>query len=1301
MSIDIFILGGIGMKKGISLILVISLLVAMTSFFVSAYPATALSTSGSSYISLDLNKNTAKVGDIIKAVVKINDIGNFAGYQVNIKYDPTVLQAVHPETLVPFSSNTMPKDGNLLVNSGYGPVSGVLNNTAEGILNFGKAYTYINDYKAAYPEKSGVLAEIGFKVIKEQGNTTIKFANCDSMPGSLTGTMLFDYDGKVISNYTVIQPQTIIISDSGHTAPPSSIGKISVEWSKDTVAVGDKVTASIKADDFDNLAGYQFNIKYDPTLLEPIVSKTEASYSNNTMPEDGTILVNPEFGVVAAVSNNIQNGILNFGKSYTYLKDYKDSGVPEKSGIIAQITFKVLKPIYSTGLSFEDSLTMPEGTNGTLVYNWNGDRIQGYSVISSNSIKISNGGTIAPTVAPTITPTAKPTVTPTAKPTVTPTKNPTPTPTNTPASDGSIEIELDKNSAKVGDTIKAVVKVNNINCISGYQVNIKYDPDLLQPINPDTGKAFSADTMPGKGTVIANEDFGLVSVAVNDLSKGIINFSKSYTYIDDYRKSGVSEKTGTLGVINFKVLKAGKTSVNFEDSITMPTSILGTMIFDWNTKRIDGYKVIQPEIIELSGSAVPTPIPTPVVTVKPTDGSSDNSFIEIKLDKNQAKVGDIIKASVNIKNIDNFAGYQVNVKYDPQVLQPVDLTTGRPLSESQMPNDGTILVNTEFGVVSAVLNNLQEGVLNFGKTYSYLSDYRLSNKPEESGTIAQIGFKALKEKDTYIGFEKTITMPESISGASLYDWNGILASGYTVINPDIIKISGTTPTSDGYISIELDKNNAAVGEIINATLKVNNIKNFSGYQVNIKYDPEVLKPINPITGDKFTARTELKNSTILLDQDYLTTEIALHDLAKGVLNFSKSYIFLDDYKMSAKPEESGVLGIIGFEVLKETSTKIYFEDTAKMPGSITGTILFDWNGAQVSGYEVIQPGTINGGGSGGGSYIALELDKNTADVGDIIKATVKVNNIDNLAGYQVNIKYDSNVLQPINLENGSSSFTKRTNFASKGLLTNSSYGPTDISLHDLTAGALNFSSAYTFMSDYKSDGVAEESGVIGVIGFKVLKKESTSISFENNASMPGCIKGTILFDWNGDQVSGYEVIQSGTINGGGSGGGSYIALELDKNTANVGDIIKATVKVNNIDNLAGYQVNIKYDPNVLQPINLENGSSSFGKRTNFAFKEMLTNSSYGPTDISLHDLTAGVLNFSSAYTFMSDYKSDGVSEESGVIGVIGFKVLKKESTSISFENNASMPGCIEGTILFDWNGQTVTGYSVVQSDKIN
>lgn len=1123
-----FYLGGIGMKKGISLIVVISLLVAMTSFFVSANSAMSLSASGGNYISLELDKNTAKVGDIIKAVVKINDVDNFAGYQVNIKYDSSVLQAVNPDTKVPFDNNTMPKDGNLLVNSNYGPVSAVLNDIDKGILNFGKAYTYIKDYKAGVPEKTGVLAEIAFKVLKEQGSTTILFANTESMPGSLTGTMLFDVNGKVISNYTVIQPQAIILG-SGQTAPPTLSpykGKISVEWNKDTVSVGETVTASIKVDDIDKLAGYQFNIKYDSTLLVPIVSGTGAEYTNNTMPEDGTLLVNSDYGVVWAVANELEKGILNFGKTYTYLNDYRSSGKPEKSGIIAKITFKALKPIYSTGLSFEETVTMPEGIKGTLVYDWDGKRLTDYDIISSNTIKIVDGGAV------TSTPTSTPT--PTKAPTITPTKAPTPTPTNTPISDGSIEIKLDKTTAVVGDIIQAVVRIDNINTISSYQVNIKYDPAMLQPINPDTGKVFQEDTMPGKGTVITNDNFGVVSVAVNDLSQGILNFSKSYMYLKDYKDSGNGEKSGVLGVINFKVLDSGLTSINFEDSITMPTSISGTMLFDWNGKRISGYKVVQPEAITLLACAtgIQTPTPTPIVTTKPTDDPVDSSYIELKLDKNEAKVGDIIKASVNIKDIKNFAGYQVNIKFDPQVLQAVDLVTGKPLSETQMPNDGTILINQEYGIISAVLNDLDEGILNFGKTYSFLKDYKLSNKPEETGTVAQIGFKVLKEKDTYIAFEKTPTMPESITGASLFDWNGKLISGYKVINPGIIKISGSTPVKDGYISIELDKKNAAVGEIINASIKVNNIKNFAGYQVNIKYDPQVLKPINPITGEDFATRTPMENGTILLNDKYMTTEIVLHDLSKGLLNFSKSYVLLDSYKASGQAEESGVLGVVAFKVLKETGTQICFEDSIRMPGGIKGTVLFDWNGDKITNYDVIQSEKINSGSNGSNdseSYLALELDKTSAEVGEIIKATLKVNNIDNFLGYQVNIKYDPNVLQPINLADGSA-LGVRGGLANKELITNSSFRPTEISMHDLRNGILNFSNIYAFMDNYKAKGAPEESGVLGVIGFKVLKKESTSIYFEDTVAMPGSIKGTVLIDWDGNILKDYTIVEPGKIN---------------------------------------------------------------------------------------------------------------------------------------------------------------------------
>jgi len=49
------------------------------------------------------------------------------------------------------------------------------------------------------------------------------------------------------------------------------------------------------------------------------------------------------------------------------------------------------------------------------------------------------------------------------------------------------------------------------------------------------------------------------------------------------------------------------------------------------------------------------------------------------------------------------------------------------------------------------------------------------------------------------------------------------------------------------ISLELDKTTASVGEIIKASLKINNIKNFAGYQVRLRYNPEVLQAVDANT----------------------------------------------------------------------------------------------------------------------------------------------------------------------------------------------------------------------------------------------------------------------------------------------------------------------------------------------------------------------------------------------------------------------------------------------------------------------
>ncbi|NMB34026.1 MAG: cellulosome anchor protein [Clostridium sp.] len=930
------------MKKGISSVLILSLLVAMMSFFATTYSVSTSFASGDSFISLELDKNSAKMGDVINATIRINNITNFAAYQVNIKYDPTVLQAIDPNTGIPLGNNTMPGGGDVLNKPEYGGVHGVLNDVDKGILNFGKTYVYLSDYKNSPPEETGVLVKLRFKVIGEKGDTSIKFENTPLMPSSISGTMLFDYNSKKIPDYTVIQPQVISIPDS-QNPPWSQGGKVTIDLDKSKVAVGDIVTATINATNVDSLAGYQLNIKYDPTLLKPVVSTTGEEYKNSTMPEDGTLLVNTDFGAISAVSNTLDEGILNFGKAYTFVQDYKASKNPETSGIIAKISFKALRPSASTGISFENTITMPKGIRGTMLFNWDGKQIPGYEVTDSDKIIIVSEGVIVPT------------------PTPVPTHTTIPTPTQTPASKNSIELQVDKNVAAIGDIVKATVRVDNIENLSAYQINIKYDPKILEPIDPNTGAKFNEKSVPGNQTILTNPRFMPLSIGANDISGGIINFSRVYIYSNDYRASKMPEKTGVLGEINFKVIGVGDTKIEFSDSPTMPTGISGTMLFDWYGKRILNYDVIQQGKIKISDSSVK---PTPTSTPYPTGDPAYSSSIELKLDKNEARVGDIIEATLDIENIKEFAAYQVNIEYDPKILQAIDLETGKPLQENQVPNKGSVLTNPDYGVISAVANDIKTGVLNFGKTYTYLTDYRLSNNPEETGTLVRIGFKVIKEGETYIKLSNCPTMLKGIMGTLLFDWNGKIKTDYRVINPGIIKINksphGPTPSEDdSYIMLDLDRNNAVVGDIISAKVKVNNIKNFARYQINIKYDPEVLEPIDPNLGTVFTKRTPLKNGNILLNEDYLLAEITVNDLDKGILNFSKTCIFMDDYIECNRPEETGVLGEIKFRVLKNEKTEIKFCDHLAMPGAIVGTYLFDWNTKKLLTYSVIQPEAIN------------------------------------------------------------------------------------------------------------------------------------------------------------------------------------------------------------------------------------------------------------------------------------------------------------------------------------------------------
>ncbi|OPZ94492.1 MAG: Endo-1,4-beta-xylanase A precursor [Firmicutes bacterium ADurb.Bin419] len=210
-------------------------------------------------------------------------------------------------------------------------------------------------------------------------------------------------------------------------------------------------------------------------------------------------------------------------------------------------------------------------------------------------------------------------------------------------STSSIKIELDKTSAEVGDVIKASVVVDNISGFAGYQVNIKYDPSVLQAVNPETGAAFTNSTNPQSGTILNDSTYGALPVASNNILQGVLNFGKTYTSLEDYRASGSAETSGTVAVIGFKVLKKEETSIKFAETATMPTSVSGVYVADWNGNKLtSGYSIINPPVINNVGSAAtPTPITVTgplVVTPKPSSSGKPGQIDSTVVSNNSGKV---------------------------------------------------------------------------------------------------------------------------------------------------------------------------------------------------------------------------------------------------------------------------------------------------------------------------------------------------------------------------------------------------------------------------------------------------------------------------------------------------------------------------------------------------------------------------------------------------------------------------------------------------------------------------------------
>ncbi|HEY9061610.1 MAG TPA: stalk domain-containing protein [Pseudobacteroides sp.] len=154
-----------------------------------------------------------------------------------------------------------------------------------------------------------------------------------------------------------------------------------------------------------------------------------------------------------------------------------------------------------------------------------------------------------------------------------------------------IYITLDKAVAEVGDLVKATINVKDFYGFAGYQINLKYDPEVLQPIDTTTNGAFSDQSLPDEGTLLKGKFSPVNMPAIPDKDKGTITYGTTYMNIEGYKNSKVSESTGSIAVFTFKVLKKQPATISFENSKAMTNAKEGTMLFNWDGTSLSNYKV--------------------------------------------------------------------------------------------------------------------------------------------------------------------------------------------------------------------------------------------------------------------------------------------------------------------------------------------------------------------------------------------------------------------------------------------------------------------------------------------------------------------------------------------------------------------------------------------------------------------------------------------------------------------------------------------------------------------------------------
>ncbi len=1095
-------------------------------------------------VSVDPPSQSVDAGNSFSINVMVDDVSNLGAYEFVIQYDPALV-SFQSASNGPFLGST--GRSLYLLNPVVDPVAGTVRYGC-GTLGGGDG-----------PSGSGELATLTFNALAA-GQSSLDFTTVnlsdplsnDIPAGAVGGVVLI---GGVTPNPTATRTSTPTPSPSptpGPVCEGTTGGVVAcLRPAGQTASRGSDFSVDIVVNNVTNLGAFQAGLQYDPVIASPVSIQVgpflgstgrSVSCSVPTPAADSTVrLVCTTLGTSPAAASG--NGVL---ATVTF------TAVREGIGIMDLSDF-TLTDIQGNAISLNALLS------GTVVVEPAPTPTPGPSPTPTDT------PTSTPTVpAATAGPSATPTITRTPRPTWTTGPTPTfaPTATNIPPGEAAtVALSPESQPSKVGVPFDVDVTVDGVASLGAYEVTLGFDPAFLQPashVNLYGNTVYDVDDGPFLGST--GRDVNCIDLQINVSSVRLVCITMGP------EPAGASGG-GVLATFGFVPLKTGNTEVTLDELIlTNPMAgVIPLNITGPTSSTTIGPGPTPTETPTPGPSWTPTDTPTfgPTPTGTPTPTIAPNvPAVVVDPASQSVKLGDYIVIDVMIQNVSNVAAYEFTVAFNPNVVALAGISDGSFLGStgrSEFCPSPTIGDSTvRFGCVSS------------------------GSAPGASGTglLAEVVFHAIGPGTTPFHFAM-FTLADSL-GESV---SAQIGDGLAVVEPPDTPTPTVTSTptntatpTDTPTDTATPTDTPTETPTVTDTPTATDTPTETPTETPTDTPTATNTPTETPTDTPTATNTPTETPTDTPTATYTPTETPTDT---PTATDTPTETPTDTPTATNTPTDTPTDTPTATDTPTETPT-----DTPTATDTPTETPTDTPTETPTPTQPPLGPGVV-----------FIDPASQSAVEGDYLTVDVKVNEVLDVGAYQFTLLFDPSVLTPVGVSDGTflgstgRSETCSTPVVSAGAVTfgcTSSGGEAGASGSGLLAEAI-FQAAGAGISsvDLTSSELFDSSGgtiSIGVVGGSVFVSPRTETPTDTPTETPATTDTPTVIPTLTDTPTETPTPTQPPL------GPGVVFIDPASQSAVEGDYLTVNVKVNEVLDVGAYQFTLLFDPSVLTPVGVSDGT---------------------------------------------------------------------------------------------------------------